>query len=163
MAFAELTDLDKELLTLHVGAMQPPHCYMEIGVKYGGSAEVARRANRDIDVYGVDPEPKLQFSDFHFIEGYSVYVAQEWDKPIGVLFIDGDHDQALDDFEAWIPHVVPDGIIIFHDYAHHSPKVVADCNLIAERYEVIRKPGTLMHDDSSFFIVRNNATSNEAR
>ena len=50
--------------------------------------------------------------------GHSAHVAQSWDSPIGLLFIDGCHDyEAVKmDFEAWSIHVVVNGLIVFHDY-----------------------------------------------
>lgn len=40
-----------------------------------------------------------------------------WKEPIRLLFIDGDHsyDASREDFELWSPHVVPGGLILFHD------------------------------------------------
>lgn len=39
--------------------------------------------------------------------------------PIRLLFIDADHsfEGVQRDFEAWLPHVAPGGLILFHDYA----------------------------------------------
>jgi len=38
--------------------------------------------------------------------------------------------------------VVKGGVILFHDYAFHSPNVIKDCNEIAKRkdYEVLYTP-----------------------
>jgi predicted O-methyltransferase YrrM len=43
--------------------------------------------------------------------------AADWTRPIRLLFIDGDHgyDETKHDFELFAPHVVPDGVICFHD------------------------------------------------
>ena len=43
--------------------------------------------------------------------------ATNWDKPIRLLFIDGDHsyEQSKKDFELWSPFVVPGGVVAFHD------------------------------------------------
>lgn len=40
-----------------------------------------------------------------------------WNKPIGLLWIDGDHryEQAKRDFLLWEPHVIEGGIIAMHD------------------------------------------------
>lgn len=47
----------------------------------------------------------------------SLQVAQVWTQPIGLLFIDGSHDydSVRDDLTAWLPHVVPGGIVALHD------------------------------------------------
>ncbi|MFH1135056.1 MAG: glycosyltransferase [Pseudomonadota bacterium] len=43
--------------------------------------------------------------------------AAGWDKPIRLLFIDGDHgyESTKNDFETWAPAVVPGGYVVFHD------------------------------------------------
>ena len=42
---------------------------------------------------------------------------KDWDKPIRLLFIDGDHsyEESKKDFELWSPFVVDGGLIAFHD------------------------------------------------
>lgn len=44
-------------------------------------------------------------------------VARHWATPLGLCFVDGGHayDVALADYEAWAPHVVPGGLLVFHD------------------------------------------------
>lgn len=52
------------------------------------------------------------------LRGRSEEVGARWDKgPIDVLFIDGDHSYAgvVRDVEAWMPHLRPGGIALFHD------------------------------------------------
>lgn len=56
-------------------------------------------------------------------QGFSVDVAEKWSgKPIGLLFIDGDHSEAAvkADFEAWKPHLGNDPVVAFDDY--NTPK-----------------------------------------
>ena len=47
---------------------------------------------------------------------------KNWNKTIGLLFIDGAHDYELVklDFELWYPHLIKGGIIAFHDSAPWS-------------------------------------------
>lgn len=55
--------------------------------------------------------------------GLTTEMAHEYrGSPIRVLLIDADHSYAgvRADFEAWFPHVAPNGLIIFHDYAMPS-------------------------------------------
>lgn len=76
------------------------------------------------------------------IRGFSTDVAQEWDgPPIGLLFIDGDHRQhaARLDFRTWQPHLHPDGIIVWDDYADSHPGVEAAARGMYER-GVITEP-----------------------
>jgi hypothetical protein len=51
------------------------------------------------------------------IRGDSATVAQSFNLPVGMLFVDGDHTEkgVMADLEAWMPKVTPDGIIAFHD------------------------------------------------
>ena len=51
------------------------------------------------------------------IVGESPTVAAHWQTPLGLLFIDGGHaeDVAMADFDAWSPHVAPDGLLAIHD------------------------------------------------
>lgn len=54
------------------------------------------------------------------IRAASVEASTGWNKPIRLLFIDGDHayEASKLDFECWAPHVVPGGIIAFHDIGY---------------------------------------------
>jgi predicted O-methyltransferase YrrM len=49
---------------------------------------------------------------------FSHMVAKRFDKPIDLLFIDGDHTEVMltVDCDYWLPKVRQDGIVIFHDY-----------------------------------------------
>jgi predicted O-methyltransferase YrrM len=53
----------------------------------------------------------------------SATVAERWSTPIDLLFIDGDHSEegARSDWEAFSPHVVAGGIVIFHDARFGQP------------------------------------------
>jgi len=53
----------------------------------------------------------------HAIVASSAEAAKGWDKPIRLLFIDGEHsyEAVKADFELWSPFVVEGGIIAFHD------------------------------------------------
>ena len=51
---------------------------------------------------------------------YSTDVAAEWNRPIGFLWIDGDHSYrgAKADFDGFIQHLLPGGVVAFHDALH---------------------------------------------
>ncbi|GLX97495.1 class I SAM-dependent methyltransferase [Herbidospora sp. NBRC 101105] len=51
------------------------------------------------------------------VVGASATVAAHWHTPLGLLFVDGGHseDPVTRDYEGWAPHVVPGGVLIFHD------------------------------------------------
>lgn len=47
-------------------------------------------------------------------------VSPTWNTPIRFLWIDGDHTYqgAKDDFDGFMPHLIPGGIVAFHDALH---------------------------------------------
>lgn len=51
---------------------------------------------------------------------FSIDVARTWNRPIRFLWIDGDHGYtgAKADFDGFVPHLIPGGIIAFHDALH---------------------------------------------
>jgi len=49
------------------------------------------------------------------LKGYSIDIAQRFDSTIDLLFIDGDHGAAGEDFEAWFRRVAKGGVVAFHD------------------------------------------------
>jgi len=91
----------------------------------------------------IDPECRLQlgrFADTHDIALNNITqhglagrvqivraraIDVEWSTPIVLLFVDGLHDyeHVLADFRHFAPHVVPGGLIAFHDYFEHCPGV----------------------------------------
>ena len=137
--FQQTTDGDKEIIAKYASQIKHPNCYLEIGTWNGGSALIALQSVMpDIEVYTVDSYDRfmLKGSRIHFINKTSEEACKEWDeKPIEVLFIDGDHSMTREDFEMWEKFVVVGGIVIFHDYAPHSPDVKEDCHYIIENYK----------------------------
>jgi hypothetical protein len=51
---------------------------------------------------------------------FSSEVAALWNRPIGLLWIDGDHSYAgaKSDFDGFFPHVLPNGFVSLHDALH---------------------------------------------
>lgn len=60
------------------------------------------------------------------IRGKSTEVAKGWEKPIDLIFIDGSHEyEAVKaDFEDFFQHVIPGGIVAFHDVNEEWPGVL---------------------------------------
>lgn len=58
--------------------------------------------------------------DVEFHEMLSGDLAQQWSRPLRMLWIDGDHtyEGVLSDFENFAPHLIPGGIIAMHDVMH---------------------------------------------
>jgi len=61
----------------------------------------------------------------HALQGRSADVRPTFDKPIKLLFIDGNHtyEDVKRDYELWEPLVVHGGWILFHDYSVEWPDV----------------------------------------
>lgn len=86
-----------------------------------------------LEAIGVDAVTKRHIQ----VKGVSWEVGNKWDKGlIDLLFIDAghDYDSVSKDIAAWIQHVKPDGVVVFHDYAidenshylHHEVKRAVD-------------------------------------
>lgn len=60
------------------------------------------------------------------VKGKSRIVAAEWARPIHLLFIDGSHEynDVIADFDDFYPHVVPGGLVAFHDVTPTWPDVL---------------------------------------
>ena len=154
--FVQLNPFDKEVIQKYCATIESPNCYLEIGTDEGGSACVARGATK-ADIYTIDfTKEHPTIPDINFITDKSVVVAETWDKPIGVLFIDGNHTEAKQDFLAWEKHVVPGGYILFHDYIPDETfSVIKDCDELFydnPNYELIYRP--LGFNNTRIFIVR---------
>lgn len=50
----------------------------------------------------------------------STDIAPKWARPLRVLWIDGDHSYAgaKADFDGFLPHLIPGGVVAFHDALH---------------------------------------------
>ncbi len=54
---------------------------------------------------------------------FSASVAQRWNLPVDLVFIDGDHSEigVTKDWEMWHPFVVEGGTVLFHDARESQP------------------------------------------
>ena len=80
---------------------------------------------RNLQFYGLQDYVKPLVSE-------STKPAHNWQKPIRLLFIDGDHsyDATRRDFENWAIHVPDYGYIVFHDVGPSWPGVTKFFNQI---------------------------------
>jgi predicted O-methyltransferase YrrM len=70
------------------------------------------------------------------IAATSEEVVKDWDKPVGLIFIDGDHsyEAVKFDFDNWVPHLVDGGVIALHDtIAYEGPRKVVIDNIFKSR------------------------------
>lgn len=61
---------------------------------------------------------------------------KDWDKPVGLIFIDGEHscEAVKFDFDNWVPHLVEGGVIALHDtIAYEGPRKVVIDNIFKSR------------------------------
>ncbi|XPV76406.1 MAG: class I SAM-dependent methyltransferase [Desulfovibrio sp.] len=84
----------------------------------------------------------------------SIEAAKEWDKPIRLLFIDGEHtyEGVKSDFTLWEKHVVEGGIIAFHDANSKDHPEVG--KFVAELLEDNTKFKRAISIDSCQFILK---------
>lgn len=128
---------------------RPPDRIVEIGSYCGGStvviATAARRRNRAVQVFAIDP---FQAGSDNYLKDYetlfdrnvadwrvedtivkvrmtSLAAAVTWKDPVDVLYIDGDHeyDAVHADIRAFVPFVREGGLVAFHDYKGGKPGV----------------------------------------
>ena len=113
---------------------------INIGAQSGCSTIAMLRGGRDIEdfyLYSIDIRPQPEEMEYALDCGLadpqrfgqicqdSKVVGQHWSEDIHLVFIDGDHsyDGCMGDIEAWEPHIVEDGYLVFHDYGYANPSV----------------------------------------
>jgi hypothetical protein len=74
----------------------------------------------------------------------SEVIAPGWNKPVGMLWIDGDHsyEGVRRDFECWLPHLVPGAPVILDDTDRGGPKQFIE-ELLAEGWKVTHRIGKM--------------------
>ena len=140
-----------ELLYGLVRSIKPEVC-VEIGSAIGKSASyigMALKENGRGMLYAIDPHEPTEWNDVNvpvdsfkeftgnisaigvreqvsIIRSHSDAAARNWSLPIDLIFIDGDHsyEGVKRDWELFVPHVKPSGIVIFHDTIWDLPPYV---------------------------------------
>lgn len=141
---------DMAIMKEEIEKLQPNDIYLEIGVDEGRSLTVARHyANPEVWTIGVDyidPPARAPYMNQPF--GYSpngqgmikhgskcLFIHADanmfsllWDRPISLLFIDGDHsyEGVQKDHNSWVSKVKKGGTILYHDYDHPDVKRFID-------------------------------------
>jgi len=84
------------------------------------------------------------------VRDFSKEIAQWWDKPISLLYIDGGHQyyEVLEDIDGFAPHVISGGVILFDDYSEAFPGLVRAVN---ERFDDV-----ILHDVGIYESKRKN-------
>jgi len=80
------------------------------------------------------------------IRAASMQALSSWDKPIGLLFIDGSHKyQSVKNDIKWIKHVIKGGYIAFHDYSdQYRDRVVKAVDEIKDSLKYVDKINSLI-------------------
>jgi predicted O-methyltransferase YrrM len=119
---------------------------VEIGSWKGKSTiclGLGSQAGKSVRIFAVDPHADYRHGEFKEnieragiadlvtpVRGFSQAVADDFDEPIELLFVDGSHeeDDVREDFDKWVPKVVEGGIVAFHDTTWHDGvrRVVAE-------------------------------------
>lgn len=118
---------DMEVMYGFIENLTKRDVYLEVGVQYGRSLNFVRQ-NTKAQVYGIDIDDSNYkgVDGAEFIHAGSNEAVKNWNKPIDVLFIDGDHtyEGVKDDWENFSPFVKKGGWVVFHDCDETSPGVV---------------------------------------
>lgn len=104
-----------------------PHVTVDLGVDHGFSTLVLAQPGFGT-VYGIDANAhtlgyaknmaaELGIRNIEFINSNFATVAAAWAKPVDILHIDGDHGycDVRSDFNTWVPHLRPGGVLLMHD------------------------------------------------
>jgi MMP 1-O-methyltransferase len=131
---------------------------VEIGSWKGKSTiclGLGSRAGKGVRIFAVDPHADYRHGEFKDnieragiadlvtpVKGLSQEVADGFQEPIELLFVDGSHEEELvrEDFDKWVPLVVDGGIVAFHDTTWHDGprKVVAEKIFGSRQFKDVR-------------------------
>lgn len=117
---------DPERLLLHdmaaeISARFGADCtIVNIGVAGGASCACLRAGAPYASIYGIDVDQDSARGDWLFIHADSRRYHLHFDKPVHLLFVDGDHDYygVKADILGWGPKVAAGGVVMFHDYGN---------------------------------------------
>jgi predicted O-methyltransferase YrrM len=175
-----LTDEEGEALYDLARACTGKGVIVEIGSWKGKSTiclGLGSRAGASLPVYAVDPHADYRFGDFKTnveragiadlvrpIASLSQPAADQFEEPIELLFVDGSHEYelVLEDFEKWVPKVVEDGWVAFHDttWTAGPRKVVGEAIYRSRRFKDVR---FVVGSTTVARKVRRNALADRAR
>ncbi len=121
---AQVTDAERRFIRdIAVAYNNPQAVILNVGIMWGCTLWCLRDGAPQAQLYGVDIAP----DNWQIVERDQLNATilqgdsrtMEFDKPIDVLLIDGDHhyDVVKADIENWLPRVRQGGTVIFHDYA----------------------------------------------
>lgn len=128
---------DAAVLVPEVEKLKPGQVYLEVGVDKGKSLSIVQMVvEPGVEVYGVDLRDDPKVPGTHFLHEDSTKA--KLDKPVDVLFIDGDHtyEGCKADIDNWFPQMAKGGVMLFHDADETSPGVVLAVTEFAYKYSL---------------------------
>lgn len=107
---------------------------LEVGRKFGGSSILILSALDKGHLYSIDivAHDKALKNLEPYDEKVTIITSDsrnvEWKKPLGMTFIDGDHDPEVvaQDIANFTPHIEPGGYALFHDTSKAPVKKLMD-------------------------------------
>lgn len=159
-----------ELMQLAADVL-PDTCIVEVGSHRGRSTAALALGAKGAPVYAIEPHERFQgmygstfgpedrkaffenmlrvgvVEDVRLVNLSSEVVSKGWTRPIGLLWLDGDHtlEGVRRDFEAWEPFLGPGGVVAFHDALDPAggPAQVIE-TLLADSFEHVATAGRLV-------------------
>src|SRR5919202_1067928 len=165
-------DLDEAQLLFELASQVSEGCIVEVG-SYRGRSTVAlalgSQHGSNQPVYAIEPhevfsgaldgnfgpEDRAEFfknmlltdcvGTVRLINVSSEIVSKGWNKPIGLLWIDGDHryEAVKRDFACWEPFILKQGLVAFHDSLKENlgPRKVIREALASGEYRELHRVG----------------------
>lgn len=156
-----MINFEEGLLLYELAKQAKGECIVEVGAYRGRSSVMLGRGSLDgshLPVYTIEPHEPFTgilggafgppdrgafyqamldtscFHSVHLVNLSSELVTPNWNKKVGLLWIDGDHayEGVKRDFECWRPHLTPDALIAFDDSTNPE---IGPARLIAELLE----------------------------
>jgi predicted O-methyltransferase YrrM len=119
----------------------PGTCILEVGSYRGRSTSALALGANGAPVYAIEPHESFEgiyggqfgpadrraffrnllragvVEKVRLVNLSSEVVSKGWERPIGLLWLDGDHtvEGVRRDFESWEPYLRPGGVVAFHD------------------------------------------------
>jgi len=139
-----MINFDEAVLLYNLAKQAQGECIIEVGSYRGRSTTILSRGSIDgneLPVYAIEPHESytgvlggkfgsadrgafyqcmLDTGGYHMVRLVNLsseIVAPNWNKKVGLLWIDGDHSYAgvKRDFECWSPHLTTSALIAFDD------------------------------------------------
>jgi predicted O-methyltransferase YrrM len=146
-------------------------CIVEVGSHRGRSTAALALGANGAPVYAIEPHEAFEgmygstfgpedrkaffenmlrldvVEDVRLVNLSSEVVSRGWTRPIGLLWLDGDHtvEGVRRDFEAWEPFLEPGSVVAFHDALDPAggPARVIE-TLLADSFEHVATAGRLI-------------------